>query len=197
MRPNSILARLPLSPLVACAFIGFGATARATPARTLEYVTLSAGHRSGSQVDRYGANGTLDSEFEFNDRGRGPKIKSHYEFGADGLPVRIDVSGVNYLKAKVDEHFLADATGGSWHSELEHGTAPGKAFYVTTDGTGSAELAALVRALAHAPGGKLALLPGGEARVEFVADTTLESHGKKVHVREAAVSGLDIQPSPV
>ena len=73
----------------------------------------------------------------------------------------------------------------------------GKAFYVTTDGTGSAELAALVRGLAHSPSGQVALLPGGEARVEFVAQTTLESHGHNVHVREAAISGLDVQPSPV
>ena len=197
MTPLSKLVHLTFNSFLACVLACLGASAEAAPARTLEYITLSAGHRSGSQVDRYEANGTLDSEFEFNDRGRGPKIKSHYEFGPDGLPLRIDVTGVNYLKAKVDEHFLADADGGSWHSQLEHGKAPGKAIYVTTDGTGSAELAALVRALAHAPSGKLALLPGGEASVEFVAETTLESHGKKVHVREAVVTGLDNQPSPV
>lgn len=173
------------------------AAAGAAAARTLEYITLNAGHPSGSEVDRYDAKGALDSAFEFNDRGRGPKVTAHYEYGADGLPTRIDVTGINYLKAKVDEHFAAGATGASWHSELEHGSSPTNGFYVTTDGTGAAELVALVRALARAPGGKVALLPGGEAQVEFVAETTLERHGKKMHVREAAVTGLGLDPSPV
>ncbi len=190
-------ARLSLNVLVACAALGMSATSQASAARTLDYVVLSAGHRSGSEVDRYSANGNIDSEFEFNDRGRGPKTASHYEFGADGLPVRIDVTGINYLKAKVEEHFLAGAAGSRWHSNLERGEGSETAFYVTSDGTSAAELAALVRALAHSASGKLALLPGGEARVEFVAETTLESHGRKLHVREAAVSGLDLQPSPV
>jgi imidazolonepropionase-like amidohydrolase len=171
--------------------------ARADETRSLEYSVLSAGHPAGAETDKFGPGGTLEATFEYNDRGRGPKVKASYVFGADGLPTRVDVTGVNYLKANVDEHFTLTDAGGSWHSESEQGQLPGRAFYISNDGVGATELAALVRALSHAPGGKVGLFPGGEARVEFIAEATVESHGSKMHVREAAISGLDFVPSSV
>jgi len=186
---GNVLAALLLA--TACA------STHAGEARSLEYAILSAGHPAGSETDKFGPGGTLEATFEYNDRGRGPKVEASYVFGADGLPTRVDVTGNNYLKAKVDEHFVLSAAGGSWHSESERGESAGRAFYISSDGVGATELAALVRALARAPGGKLALFPGGEARVEFVAETTVESHGKKLHVREASVSGLDFAPTSI
>ncbi len=183
--------------LAGAALLTMTAAVHADGSRTLQYSILSAGHVSGAETDSYTTSGAIDSAFEFNDRGRGPNIKAHYEFGADGLPRRIDVTGVNYLKAKVDEHFATTAAGVNWHSEVEHGDSPVKGFYVTNDGAGPVELAALVRVLSHASGGKVALLPGGEARLEFVAEATVESNGGKLHVREATVSGLDFVPAPV
>src|ERR1700736_4731441 len=59
--------------------------------QTLRYVVVSNGKTAGSEVDAYSANGQLDSTFEFNDRGRGPKVAAHYLVGADGLPTRTDV----------------------------------------------------------------------------------------------------------
>lgn len=41
---------------------------------------------------------------EYNDRGRGPKISARYIVAADGLPLRTDVTGNDYLKAPVEEH---------------------------------------------------------------------------------------------
>ena len=75
------------------------------------------------------------SEFEYNDRGRGPKIRAHYEFGADGLPSRIDVSGVNYLKAPVDEHLASRSRPGDCGAAAPS-TARRRArgFYVSNDG---------------------------------------------------------------
>ena len=186
---RATLAGLLLSLLAASAYADEG--------RVLRYSILSAGHPSGSEVDTYGAGGAVDSIYEYNDRGRGPKVRAHYNFGSDGLPLAIDVTGVNYLKAKVDEHFAVTAAGSSWHSEGEHGLSHDKGFYVTTDGTTAVELSALVRVLAYAAGGKVALLPGGEARVEFVAETTLPGNGRKLHVCEAAVTGLDFTPTVI
>jgi len=172
-------------------------SATAAPARTLHYTIVSGGGNAGSETDTYDANGTLDSAFEFNDRGRGPKVHAHYEFGADGVPARIDVTGVNYLKAPVDEHLSIENGHSAWRSTTERGTGPTHGFYVTNDGSGAAELAALVRALARRPGEPIALLPGGEARLESVGDAVVESHGRKMHVREFAVSGLSLTPATV
>jgi len=171
--------------------------AAADVAKTLRYSILSNGRVAGTEADAYEANGTLTSEFEFNDRGRGPKIKARYQFGADGVPTRIDVSGVNYLKAPVDEHLATDGGRAIWRSTAEHGEARARGFYVTNDGSFGAEMAALVRALSRHPGEPLPLLPGGEARLEAVGDTVVTSHGTQMHVREFAITGLGLVPATV
>jgi imidazolonepropionase-like amidohydrolase len=172
-------------------------SAGAAESRTLRYVVLSNNHRAGSEVDRIDAQGTVDVDFEFNDRGRGPKVHAHYEFGADDLPLRVDVAGVNYLKAAVDEHYAVTGNRGRWQSAIEHGESAEKGFYVSSDGSSVVELARLSRALGHAKAGRVALLPGGDARMEVVAETVLESHGQKLHVREVALTGLDLVPTAI
>ena len=186
-----------LAVVVAVSLAVVAGTAVAGGARTLRYSILAAGRAAGTQTDTYGPDGTLDSEFEFNDRGRGPQIKAHYEFGADGLPVRIDVSGVNYLKASVDEHLASTAGRLAWRSTTERGDSGVRGFYVSSEGPGAAEIAALVRALARRPGDPLPLLPAGEARLESVAEAVVASHGQQMRVREFAVTGLGLVPQTV
>ena len=186
---------LAIGCAAACALASTSAVS--APTRTLQYSIVSGGGTAGTETDTYDASGTLESEFEFNDRGRGPKIRAHYEFGADGVPTRIDVAGINYLKAPVDEHFWIENGHSAWRSTTEHGTGQPHGFYITNEGAGAAELAALVRALARRPGDPVALLPGGEARLESVGDAVVESHGRKLHVREFAVSGLSLTPATV
>jgi imidazolonepropionase-like amidohydrolase len=189
------------SVLAAClvATLAPFAPASAAPgARTLRYVVLANGQPIGSEVDVVDKHGAVDSDFEFNDRGRGPKIHAHYEFSADGLPLRVVVSGVNYLKAPVDERLLAGAGGLQWKSSSSTGRSQGRGFYVSSDGSSGVELAALVGALQHRPAGTgLPLLPAGHARLEPVTDTLVESHGEKLHVRAFAITGLDLAPVTV
>jgi len=89
--------------------------------QTLQYTIVSNGRVAGSEVDKYSDDGHVDCAFEFNDRGRGPKIEAHYVFGADAVPLRLDVTGVDYLKAPVDEHFAVDGGRAHWKSTSEDG----------------------------------------------------------------------------
>ena len=57
-------------------------------------------------VERHGA--AYDTHFEYNDRGRGPSIDSHLELAADGTPVRLTNSGVEYFKGTVSEEFVVE-----------------------------------------------------------------------------------------
>ncbi len=172
------------------------ATAAGGAPRELRYAVLANHAKAGTEVDRYDGD-RLDSEFEFNDRGRGPRIRARYRFAEDGLPLQVDISGVNYLKVPVDEHLDTVAGSRHWHSASERGESAARAFYLSNDGPAAAELAALVRALARHPGQALSLLPGGEARLENVADATVSSHGATLHVREFAVTGLGFTPAVV
>ncbi len=85
-------------------------------------------------MDVYSPSGQIDCTFEFNDRGRGPKIVAHYLVAADGSPSRADVTGNDYLKAPVDEHFAVENGMAHWKSTSENGLAPAAGFYISNNG---------------------------------------------------------------
>src|SRR6266478_748002 len=96
-------------------------TSLAAAQETLRYAVVSNGKTQGSEVDVFGSDGRIDSTFEFNDRGRGPKISAHYMIGANGTPSHTDVTGNDYLKAPVDEHFAVENENAHWKSTSEDG----------------------------------------------------------------------------
>jgi len=171
-------------------------TADAGAQQTLRYSIVSNGRSAGSEVDTFAAKGQIDSTFEFNDRGRGPKIEAHYLVDANGSPLRTDITGVDYLKAPVDEHFSLEGGIGRWKSTSENGQAAAPGFYVSNNGP-AGELALMVSALLKAKGAPLKLFPAGEARLEKMTDVTVESHGKKMHVTEYGITGLAFDPTTV
>jgi hypothetical protein len=133
---------------------------KAAEQETLRYVILTAGHSAGNEVDTFGPGGRLDSTFEFNDRGRGPKIAAHYMLAPDGLPLKTDITGNDYLKAPVDEHFAVENGQAHWKSASEEGSASAGGFYVSNNGP-AAESAVLVAALVKAKGASVKLYPSG------------------------------------
>lgn len=165
-------------------------------AQVLRYTIASNEKTVGSEVDAYFPDGRIESTFEFNDRGRGPKISAAYQLDPTGLPIRVDETGNDYLKAPVDEHFFVKDGKANWKSTAEKGEAAPGAFYVSNNGT-AAELAFLVSALQKANDKPVRLLPAGEARLERLADLTLEDHGKKIHVMDYAITGLSFEPQTI
>src|SRR5437764_535533 len=181
---------ISLSLLICASCLLWAADAPAP--QTLRYAILSNGRVAGSEVDTYGPEGRVDSTFEFNDRGRGPKVTVHYILAADGWPARFDATGNDYLKAPVDEHFAVEDGNAHWKSTSEQGQLSGNGFYVSNSGA-AAELAFLVAALQKGNGAPIKLLPAGEARLERLTDATVEYQGKKLHVTEFAVTGLSFE----
>jgi hypothetical protein len=166
--------------------------------QTLRYAILSSGRVAGSEVETYSAGGKIDTTFEFNDRGRGPKLAVHYVIGADGLPVRIDTTGNDYLKAPVDEHFAFDGGRTHWKSTTEEGQSATPGFYVSNNEfPPTTERALLAAALLKSNGAPVKLLPAGEVRLEQLADVTLEDHGQRIHVTDFAITGLAFEPLTV
>src|SRR5207245_10852865 len=128
--------------------------------------------------------------------GRGPKIWTEVTPGPDGVPTAEVNTGVDYLKGAVDERFSVAAGKASWKNKAEQGEKPtGKAFYASMYGPPE-ESAILARALLAA-GGRLALLPDGEARIERVGERTAEADSRSLAVTQYALSGLDFSPSYV
>ena len=177
--------------LVLC--VSAGVAQESSPGRTLRYSIYTAGQKAGEEIDAFSADGKLTSTFEFNDRGRGPKIEARYQVGAGGMPERVDITGVDYYTAPVDEHFRLDRGQAEWKSTAETGHAPAGGFYVSINGS-NAEGALLAQRLIKSGASGIKLYPGGEARIEKRSDVTLQDHGQSIHVTEYAITGLGFTP---
>jgi hypothetical protein len=160
-------------------------SAPASADETRHYDWLTAGKVSGSHVLVIESDGTRVTDFEFNDRGRGPKLHDVLKTGDDGMLVSLTVSGHSYMGATVDETFWVENGEAHWQSTLEKGDAAAGAFYWAHEGT-LEQLAILARALLASDSGWLDILPAGRATIRKVAehkDATLY-----------AISGLDLTP---
>ena len=146
---------------------------------------LVMGLLAGQQAVWTGPDGKIRAFYQFNDRGRGPRTYSTRTL-QDGIPVAEEVSGNDYMKAPITETFSVQDGTASWKSKAETGQKKlnGPAMYLPLYGP-PIDFALLAKALlAH--GGKLALLPEGEARIQKVL-----SKGK---LSLYAVTGLDLEP---
>jgi hypothetical protein len=130
------------------------------------YTVILVGNKAGFATSSRNPDGSLQFYYEFNDRGRGPKVTEHVVLDSNGIPIQIDNTGIDYEKAPVDEHFTIKGGSAKWKNRAEHGDIQisGKAFYVSISGAPH-EGAILARALL-ANGGRLPLLPAGEASIE-------------------------------
>src|SRR5947209_9159683 len=129
----------------------------------LKYTVIMAGHPAGAQtVSIDGATRTVD--FEFNDRGRGPKTHTVTSPGS------MTTTGVDYYKASVDETFA----NGKWSNGAESGSSANtKALYASMYGPPE-ESAAIVRALLATPDHKMPLLPAGETSIKKLGELTVD-----------------------
>src|SRR5262249_27818989 len=92
----------------------------------------------------------------------------------------------------VDEHFQCDPGGiARWRSKSEKGQAEGAGkFYVSAEGDDGELLARAL--LAH--GGRLPLLPAGEASIEKGRELAVRASALKRDIALYAISGLDLSP---
>jgi hypothetical protein len=152
--------------LIAAAVLVMSPRLPAETAGVVRYRVLLVGNPAGTQTTTVDAKGERHFEFEFTDRGRGPKLSTQMRLGQDGTPVFVETQGNDYLKSPVSERFSFENGRASWKNRSEQGEQKLQhgAFYVSLDGVPE-EVGLLARALTRAPGGRLALLPEGEARV--------------------------------
>jgi hypothetical protein len=163
---------------------------------TLHYDWITQGEQTGRlEVTRH-EDGERSAYFEFNDRGRGPKLHERIRVNAAGLPERFRIEGKPYMGAPVDERFDHADGSARWHSTLESGEAKGplQAFYLPDESTPEL-MAALARALLKAPEGRLALWPAGEAHIERRDQLMLEHDGASRAVDLYAIAGLGFAPT--
>ncbi len=181
-----------LMTLAACSHAG--PTAPGAEERPARHTVLMAGNRAGAQSALRRADGSWTIDFEYNDRGRGPRTRTEMRLDGAGLPVSLHTTGVDYLKGAVDET-LSAGQGLRWKNKAESGSSPaGSGFYLSMFGAPE-ETAMLARALLRAPGGSLALLPAGRASARRIDRMTVEAGGRRETVDLVAIEGVGFSPS--
>jgi len=163
--------------------------AHTTPPQTRAFIL--GGHRAGQETVATNG-GTRTVDFEYNDRGRGPKTHTVITTDAKSVTTSLKTDGSDYFKVPVNETFA----NGAWSNGAEKGSAASNAFYVSMYGPPE-ETAVLARALLAAPNQKLALLPAGEASIRRDGELTVSASGKTQHVTCYEIGGLGFTPSPV
>jgi imidazolonepropionase-like amidohydrolase len=171
--------------------LALAACAHTTPPQTRAFIL--GGHRAGTETVTTDGN-TRTIDFEFNDRGRGPKTHTVMSTDAHSVTASLKTDGYDYFKVPVAETFA----NGAWSNGAENGSAPGNgsAFFVSMYGPPE-ETAVLARALLAAPNQRLALLPAGEASIRRVGDLNVSAGGKTQHVTCYEINGLGFTPDPV
>ncbi len=138
--------------------------------------------------------GMVHEFFQFNDRGRGPKTYSTYRFDSHGIVISEETHGNDYMKNPVGETFTLKDGVASWKNQAEdaHENNAANRFFVGLD-AGPASTYQLAQALLK-NGGKLPLLPGGEATIKQLQTVPLEAGGKKVKATLYAIEGVSFTP---
>ncbi len=167
-------------------------------AHTVKYTFMLAGKAVGEQTTTANADGSVDYCFEFNDRGRGPRLETHTVFGPGHVPTASDTKGYDYYKGPVTEHYALAQQVATWKNKAEQAemrlAAP--AYFVGMYAPPE-DLATLAAALLAAPNHTLALLPEGEARIEHMTDLKISNAGESQTVHEYGITGLGFSPSIV
>jgi imidazolonepropionase-like amidohydrolase len=158
---------------------------------------LFMGTLAGQQATWKTSDGKLHAFFQFNDRGRGPKTSTVFTLSSNGNPVSEVIKGNDYFKSDVDEGFSLDGETAHWKNRAEQGVrkVADNVFYVSMNGPPEEQLLLVRAALAN--GGKIALLPEGEARVQEVLGLDVEAAGKRKQVKLYSLMGLDFLPQYV
>jgi imidazolonepropionase-like amidohydrolase len=187
---------LRLTVLAAAAL--FACSALAQDAGQTRYAVLIMEKPAGLQTSTVAADGSRNLSYEYNDRGRGPKLTARVRFDNAGVPVSIDMDGVDYIKSPVAERFTFADGLARWKNSAEAGEQKlgGSAFYLSTQGIPE-ELGWLAHALLQAPGQRMALLPAGEATIKRAEDLNIGDGAKKRHVTAYLIEGLGFSPSTV
>ena len=182
------------------ALIASLATILSLPAAAAEirHTVILGGNKAGLQTTTVAADGTREVTYEFNDRGRGPKLTARIKVNEAGLPVSVQTSGNDYLKVPVKETFTLDQGVARWQNDAEKGERKltGPAYYVSLQSVPE-EGALLANALLKAPEHKLTLLPEGQATLRRGDEVTLKSAAGSRRVTSYEISGLGFAPETI
>lgn len=167
------------------------------PPGAQKFVVLSSAGRHGS-VWVWKDNSSTSSRESILLRGMVWELDSLFHFGANGQPDRIVIRGKTPTGDAAESFAVTDREA-RWKSQVDHGSVAydGRSHYLAAGGA-LCPYVALTEKLYAAPGRKLNLLPGGQARlVKLTDDITVGDGPARKVISGFAIEGLSLNPVPV
>ncbi|HTU67051.1 MAG TPA: amidohydrolase family protein [Steroidobacteraceae bacterium] len=167
------------------------------PANATHYIIQSTGSKHGDSYRWTTADGTAMARESLLLRGQVFEQDSATKSGKDGMPASIIIRGYTPTGDSAETFTIGDGKA-SWKSPIDAGSAAytAPAFYATQGGPIDNTALFLERLLA-APGHRLKLLPGGEARAEKLTTLTVGKGANAKEITAWSVTGVSTQPIPI
>jgi hypothetical protein len=153
------------------------------------------GRRSGSSITKALPDGSLELAYEHFQNGRGPKGVARVRFAADGTLASFEADGKHTMGNVIEERFAVEGKRARWKSREEQGEKDlaGPAFYVPI--AGFPEITGALFTALRKNGGRIALLPEGEARLEQMASMSVRAGGREKRLTAWMITGLEFTPT--
>ena len=182
-----------LSLLLTAALSSPSAAAMQAAPDTARWTIVMGGRNAGATKMWTEPNGERRFTYEYNDRGRGPSLETRERLGADGLPVFIETTGVDYYKNPVSDRFTLENGTARWTSSAERGEKPvsGAAYFVALNS--AAHVGPAIRAAERA-GGTLPLLPEGTLTVRRAGELQVSANGQTRTIVQYLLGGFGFEP---
>jgi hypothetical protein len=180
--------------VILCTFFSVSALSQ----EALEYEWLTMGAVTGGQLVEYEGNKVVIN-FEFSDRGLGPKLLDEITLSDTGTILKQKLSGNSFMGNQVSELFTLDDKQAKWKNDLEEDTRNlphTRFFYVAANPTPQG-LELLINAIQKTNSGSIDLLPSGIASVEKLLSATVSANGQQEEVTLHAITGLGYTPDYV
>ncbi|HZY78932.1 MAG TPA: amidohydrolase family protein [Cyclobacteriaceae bacterium] len=158
-------------------------------ADTTRYEVISSGKITGKHLRWSHGPGQTSYHYEFNDRGRGPKIVVHLKT-SDGLVVERTATGHDYFKAPVEESFSYANGSAQWKNHIENDKkqAEGKLLYSPLNSV-PAEIELTLKALIKAPGHQLDVVPSGKLKATHIKNHSTKLDGLTIELELYSFTG--------
>lgn len=162
----------------------------AAQASTDRYSVVASDEKVGSLVATTNGS-TVETVYEVNNNGRGPKLRERIVLGAKSIPNEWRIEGKTTFGSEVDELYTWRNGSLQWRSQADSGKQKSKQpmLYVANNSS-PWSLGLYARALLEVPDHRLSVIPGGEVRLERLTEATVGSERYGVY----AVSGVSLTP---
>ncbi len=165
----------------------------AQTADTLFYSYVKQGEIVGKQWEyQYGKN-DYDYFYEFNDRGRGPAVKSHLQTDNKGVIIEADFKGIDYYKTEVNETFHIKDGKAYWKNQFENDSAVFRNELYSDINGPIAEYQLILKMLQGNPAGQVNVLPGGFRNFKQITSLDIRKDSI-VHLNLIAFDGFGNGP---